>query len=57
MTAAIMVTATSVNIRFLDRVGPRPLLILGMVLGAVAMVWLAQISSRTRATSATSCPR
>ena len=44
MTVAIMVTATSVNIRFLNRVGPRPLLILGMVLGAVSMVWLAQIS-------------
>jgi EmrB/QacA subfamily drug resistance transporter len=44
MTAAIMITATSVNIRFLNRVGPRPLLILGMVLGAIAMVWLAQIS-------------
>ena len=44
MTVAIMITATSVNIRFLNRVGPRPLLILGMVLGAVAMVWLAQLS-------------
>jgi EmrB/QacA subfamily drug resistance transporter len=43
MTAAIMITATSVNIRFLTRIGPRPLLILGMVLGAAAMVWLAQI--------------
>jgi EmrB/QacA subfamily drug resistance transporter len=43
MTAAIMVTATSVNIRFLQRIGPRPLLILGMVLGSGAMVWLAQL--------------
>ena len=43
MTAAIIVTATSVNIRFLSRVGPRPLLILGMVLGSVAMVFLAQL--------------
>ncbi|HWT23000.1 MAG TPA: MFS transporter, partial [Solirubrobacteraceae bacterium] len=43
MTAAIMVTATSVNIRFLARIGPRPLLILGMVLGSAAMVWLAQL--------------
>jgi EmrB/QacA subfamily drug resistance transporter len=43
MTAAIMITATSVNIRFLSRVGPRPLLILGMVLGSGAMVWLAQL--------------
>jgi EmrB/QacA subfamily drug resistance transporter len=43
MTAAIMITATSVNIRFLSRLGPRPLLILGMVLGSGAMVWLAQL--------------
>jgi MFS family permease len=44
MTASIMITATSVNIRFLAKVGPRPLLILGMSLGAIAMVWLAQIT-------------
>jgi MFS family permease len=44
MTAAIMITATSVNIRFLAKVGPRPLLILGMSLGSVAMVWLSQIT-------------
>jgi EmrB/QacA subfamily drug resistance transporter len=44
MTAAIMITATTVNIRLLHRVGPRPLMVLGMVLGAVAMVWLAQIT-------------
>ena len=44
MTAAIMITATSVNIRFLAKVGPRPLLILGMSLGAIAMAWLAQIT-------------
>ena len=45
MTAAIIVTATSVNIRFLSRVGPRPLLILGMVLGSAAMVLLAQLET------------
>jgi Na+/melibiose symporter-like transporter len=44
MTAAIMITATSVNIRFLGRVGPRPLMVLGMALGAVAMVWFAQLT-------------
>jgi EmrB/QacA subfamily drug resistance transporter len=44
MTAAIMITATSVNIRFLNKIGPRPLLGLGMTLGAVAMVWLAQLT-------------
>src|SRR5215203_4893760 len=38
MTAAIMITATSVNIRFLAKIGPRPLLVLGMVLGTAAMV-------------------
>src|SRR3954454_6188871 len=43
MTAAIMVTATSVNIRFLNVVGPRPLLVLGMSLGSLAMVWFAQL--------------
>jgi EmrB/QacA subfamily drug resistance transporter len=43
MTAAIMITATSVNIRFLAKVGPRPLLILGMSLGALAMLYLAQL--------------
>ncbi len=44
MTAAIVVTAASVNIRFLGKVGPRPLLVLGMCLGAVALAWLAQIT-------------
>jgi EmrB/QacA subfamily drug resistance transporter len=44
MTVAIVVTAASVNIRFLEKIGPRPLLVLGMSLGALSMVWLAQIS-------------
>lgn len=44
LTAAIMVTATSVNARFLDKIGPRPLLTLGMLFGAGSMVWLAQLS-------------
>jgi len=43
MTAAIMITATSVNIKFLAKVGPRPLLVLGLTLGALAMVWFAQL--------------
>ena len=43
MTAAIMITATSVNTIILAKVGPRPLLVLGMVLGSLAMVWLAQL--------------
>jgi MFS family permease len=45
MTAAIMITATSVNIRFLAKVGPRPLLVLGMTLGALAMAWFAQLDA------------
>ena len=45
MTAAIMITATSVNIKFLAKTGPRPLLVLGMVLGALAMVWFAQLET------------
>jgi MFS family permease len=45
MTAAIMASATLATTRFLDKVGPRPLLILGMVLGALAMVWFAQLDT------------
>jgi EmrB/QacA subfamily drug resistance transporter len=44
MTAVIAITATSVNSIFLRRIGPRPLLTLGMLLGAAAMVWLAQLT-------------
>jgi EmrB/QacA subfamily drug resistance transporter len=45
MTAAIITTATSVNIKFLAKVGPRPLLVLGLTLGAVAMAWFAQLDT------------
>ncbi len=44
MPLAIIVTATSVNIKFLAKVGPKPLLTLGTLLGAAAMVWFAQIT-------------
>ena len=44
MTGAIIVAATSVNIRLLTRVGPRPLMTAGMVLGALSMLWLAQLT-------------
>jgi EmrB/QacA subfamily drug resistance transporter len=44
MTGVIVVTAALVNIRFLPRYGPRPLLVFGMTLGAVAMVWFAQLT-------------
>ena len=45
MTAAIMITATSVNVKFLAKTGPRPLLVLGMALGTLAMVWFAQLET------------
>jgi MFS family permease len=40
---AIMSTAATVNIRLLARVGPRPLLTLGMLLGGAGMAWLTQL--------------
>ena len=43
LTAAIIPTAALVNTRLLGKVGPRPLLIFGMSLGAVAMAWFAQL--------------
>ena len=46
MTAAIIDHARrSANIVFLAKVGPRPLLVLGMTLGALAMVWFAQLDT------------
>jgi MFS family permease len=47
MTAAIMTTATSVNIIFLAKVGPRRLMVLGMCCGVLAMLWMAQITPST----------
>jgi EmrB/QacA subfamily drug resistance transporter len=44
MPLAIIITATSVNIKFLAKVGPKPLLTLGTLLGAAAMAWFAQIT-------------
>jgi EmrB/QacA subfamily drug resistance transporter len=44
MPATIIVTATSVNIKFLAKVGPKPLLMLGTLLGAIALLWFAQIT-------------
>jgi MFS family permease len=43
LSATIMATAAIANVRLLRRFGPRPLLTLGMALGAVAMAWLAQL--------------
>jgi EmrB/QacA subfamily drug resistance transporter len=45
MTVAIVVTAALVNTKFLPKLGPRPLLVLGMSLGAISMVWFAQIEA------------
>src|SRR4051794_12718081 len=45
MTAAIIVSATLATNKFLVKVGPRPLLVLGMTLGAAAMVWFAQLDT------------
>jgi len=44
LTAAIITTATTVNVKLLAKVGPRPLLVFGMSLGAIAMVWFAQLT-------------
>ncbi len=43
MTAAIVLTSAIVNVRLLPRFGPRPLLVVGMALGALAMLWFAQL--------------
>src|SRR4051794_24777503 len=43
MSAAIMTTATTATTKLVPRVGPRPLVSLGMTLAAVAMVVLAQL--------------
>jgi EmrB/QacA subfamily drug resistance transporter len=43
MPSAIVVTSTTVNIKLLARIGPRPLMTFGMCLGVIGMVWLAQI--------------
>jgi EmrB/QacA subfamily drug resistance transporter len=44
MTGAIMATAIAANLVGLRRLGPRALQTLGMLLGAVAMAWLAQLT-------------
>ena len=45
MTAAIVASATLANNILLAKVGPRPLLVTGMTLGALAMVWIAQLDT------------
>jgi len=43
MTVAIMATATTVNIKLLARVGPRPPADARVDLRGLAMLWLAQL--------------
>jgi len=45
LSAAIVVTATTVSTRLLARTGPRPLLVTGMLLGASAMLYLTQLDA------------
>ena len=43
LSAVIIPTAAVVNTRLLAKVGPRPLLVVGLSLGALAMAWFAQL--------------
>jgi EmrB/QacA subfamily drug resistance transporter len=45
MTVAIVASATLATNNLLAKVGPRPLLVAGMTLGALAMVWFAQLDT------------
>jgi EmrB/QacA subfamily drug resistance transporter len=45
ITAAIIASATLANNTFLAKTGPRPLLVIGMTLGALAVVWFAQLKT------------
>ena len=47
MVAAIVATSTTVPATLLPRVGPKPLIFAGMLLGAGALFWLAQIDGTT----------
>jgi EmrB/QacA subfamily drug resistance transporter len=47
MTGAIMATATTVSTKVLPRTGPKPLVTLGMVLAAVAMLLLTNVGVTT----------
>src|SRR3954470_12029165 len=45
MTAAIVTSATLATNNLLAKTGARPLLVLGMTLGAISMVWFAQLDT------------
>ncbi|MEA3193964.1 MAG: hypothetical protein QOD26_2297 [Betaproteobacteria bacterium] len=45
MTATIITTSILANVKLLGRFGPRRLLVFGMSMGAIAMVWFAQIDA------------
>jgi MFS family permease len=45
MTGMIVVTATTVQTKVLDRTGPKPLIVLGMTLGIIAMVLFTRLTS------------
>ena len=44
LTAALIVSSTITNIKLRPRFGPRPLIATGMLLGAGAIAWLAQLT-------------
>jgi predicted MFS family arabinose efflux permease len=47
MPTAIVITSTTVNIKLLQKIGPRPLMTFGMCMGVIGMAWLAQIGVDT----------
>ena len=44
LTGAIIASSTSSNVKLMPRLGPRPIMTVGMLLGAGAMAWLAQLT-------------
>jgi EmrB/QacA subfamily drug resistance transporter len=44
LTTAIVASSTSSNVKLMPRLGPRPIIAVGMLLGAGAMAWLAQLT-------------
>jgi EmrB/QacA subfamily drug resistance transporter len=45
MPVTIVATSTTVNIKLLQKVGAKPLMTFGMVMGSLVMIWFAQIDS------------